>query len=206
MAINIEWQVNPSVKKEEKLRLFPRIIDSEIVCEQQLAELMASHGSLSRGNAKTALDDLAEVMATLLREGKTINLPQLGSFKLSIGTDAEIHTDSNRRMRSIVVRGVNFRPAQEFMNAIGKPTFQWKPTAGVAIAPAAAQLIPRITEYYQTHDSITRAEFERTFGLKRTTAYSRLKELEEMGVIQTVGHGKDTVYISRKKCCFEEFR
>ena len=199
MAINIEWQVKPPSKHEEKPQMFPRITDSEIVCEQQLAELMASHGSLSRGNAKMALDDLAEVMSALLREGKTIELPQLGSFKLSIGTDAEIHPDSNRRMRSIVVRGVNFRPAQEFMNAIGKPTFQWKPTAGVAIAPAAAQLIPRITEYYQTHDSITRAEFERTFGLKRTTAYSRLKELEEMGVIQTVGHGKDTVYISRKK-------
>ena len=201
MPINIEWQVKPPSKHEEKPQMFPRITDSEIVCEQQLAELMASHGSLSRGNAKTALNDLVDVMATLLREGKTINLPQLGSFKLSIGTDAEIHPDSNRRMRSIVVRGVNFRPAQEFMNAIGKPTFQWKPTAGVAIAPAAAQLIPRITEYYQTHDSITRAEFERTFGLKRTTAYSRLKELEEMGVIQAVGNGKDTmyIYISRKK-------
>ena len=199
MAINIEWQVKPPSKHEEKPQMFPHITDSDTVGKNELAELMASHGSLSRGNAKTALEDLAEVMATLLREGKTINLPQLGSFKLSIGTDAEIHPDSNRRMRSIVVRGVNFRPAQEFMNAIGKPTFQWKPTAGVAIAPAAAQLIPRITEYYQTHDSITRAEFERTFGLKRTTAYSRLKELEEMGVIQTVGHGKDTVYISRKK-------
>ena len=199
MAINIEWQVKPPSKHEEKPQMFPRITNSDTVSENELAEMIASHGPLSRGNAKTALDDLAEVMATLLREGKTINLPQLGSFKLSIGTDAEIHPDSNRRMRSIVVRGVNFRPAQEFMNAIGKPTFQWKPTAGVAIAPAAAQLIPRITEYYQTHDSITRAEFERTFGLKRTTAYSRLKELEEMGVIQTVGHGKDTVYISRKK-------
>ena len=179
--------------------MFPRITDSEIVGEQQLAELMASHGSLSRGNAKTALEDLAEVMATLLREGKTINLPQLGSFKLSIGTDAEIHPDSNIRMQSIVVKGVNFQPAQEFMDAIGKPSFQWKPTTGVAIAPSADQIVPRLAKYFQTHDSITRAEFERTFGLKRTTAYSRLKELEEMGVIQTVGHGRDTIYISRKK-------
>ena len=186
--------------------MFPRITNSDTVGENELAEMIASHGPRCRGNAKMARDDLTEVMSALLREGKTIDLPQLGSFKPSIGTDAEIHPDSNRRMRSIVVRGVNFRPAQEFMNAIGKPTFQWKPTAGVAIAPAAAQLIPRITEYYQTHDSITRAEFERTFGLKRTTAYSRLKKLEEMGVIQTVGHGKDTVYISRKECCFEEFR
>ena len=199
MPINIEWQVNPSVKKEKKTRLFPRITDSETVGENKLTELIASHGLLSRGNAKMALDDLAEVMSALLREGKTIDLPQIGSFKLSIGTDAEIHPDSNKRMQSIVVRGVNFQPAQEFMDAIGQPTFQWKPATGVAIAPTADQLIPRITEYFQTHDSITRPEFERTFGLKRTTAYSRLKELEEMGVIQTVGHGKDTVYISRKK-------
>lgn len=199
MPINIEWQVKPPSKHEDKTQMFPRIIDSEIVGEQQLAELMAAHGSLSRGNAKAALEDLAEVMATLLREGKTINLPQLGSFKLSIGTDAEIHPDSNRRMKSIVVKGVNFQPAQEFMDAIGKPSFQWKPTTGVAIAPSADQIVPRLAKYFQTHDSITRAQFERTFGLKRTTAYSRLKELEEMGVIQTVGHGKETIYISRKK-------
>ena len=199
MPINIEWQVNPSVKKEKKTRLFPRITDSETVGENKLTELIASHGLLSRGNAKMALDDLAEVMSALLREGKTIDLPQIGSFKLSIGTDAEIHPDSNKRMQSIVVRGVNFQPAQEFMNAIGQPTFQWKPATGVAIAPTADQLIPRITEYFQTHDSITRAEFEHTFGLKRTTAYSRLKELEDMGVIQAVGNGKETIYISRKK-------
>lgn len=198
MAINIEWQVKPPSKHEDKPQMFPRITDSEIVSEQQLAELMASHGSLSRGNAKTALEDLAEVMATLLREGKTINLPQLGSFKLSIGTDAEIHPDSNRRMKSIVVKGVNFQPAQEFMDAIGKPTFQWKPTTGVAIAPSADQIVPRLAKYFQTHDSITRAQFERTFGLKRTTAYSRLKELEEMGVIQAVGNGKETIYVIKK--------
>ena len=190
MAINIEWQVKPPGKHEDRPQMFPRIIDSEIVCEQQLAELMATHGSLSRGNAKTALNDLAEVMAALLREGKTIDLPLIGSFKLSIGTDAEILPDSDRRMRSIVVRGVNFQPTQAFMDAIGKPSFQWRPTTGVAIAPSAAQLFPRLMEYFQTHDSITRAEFEHTFGLKRTTAYSRLKELEDMGVIQAVGNGK----------------
>ena len=199
MPINIEWQVKPPGKHEDKPQIFPRITDSEIVSEQQLAELMASHGSLSRGNAKAALNDLVDVMAGLLREGKTIDIPRLGSFKLSIGTDEKILPDSDRRMKSIVVRGVNFQPAQAFMDAIGKPSFQWRPTTGVAIAPTADQLIPRLMAYFQTHDSITRAEFEHTFGLKRTTAYSRLKELEEMGVIQAVGHGKETLYVSRKK-------
>ena len=93
MAINIEWQVKPPSKNDDKPQMFPRITDSEIVNEQQLAELIASHCTLSRGNAKAALGDLAEVMADLLREGKTINIPMLGSFRLSIGTDSEIGWD-----------------------------------------------------------------------------------------------------------------
>lgn len=200
MAINIEWQVKPPTQgneKEEKPKMFPRITDSEIVNEQQLAELMAAHGSLSRGNAKTALNDLAEVVSDQLREGKTINIPLFGSFKLSIGTDSEICPDSDRRMQSIVVRGVNFQPTQEFMDAIGNPTFQWKPTTGVAIAPTVSQLIPQLNDYFQKHDSITREVFERTFGLKRTTAYKRLKELIDKGVIEAVGSGRETKYVRK---------
>lgn len=195
MAINIEWQVKPPGKHDSKPQMFPRITDSEIVNEQQLAELVASHGTLSRGNAKTALNDLAEVMAGLLKEGKTISIPSLGSFKLSIGTDSEIRPDSDRRMQSIVVRGVKFQPDQELIDAIGKPTFLWKPTTGVAIAPTADHLIPQLLAYFKTHDSITRDEFERTFGLKRTTAYMRLKELVKMGVIQGVGNGRERKYV-----------
>lgn len=197
MAINIEWQVKPPGKHDSKPQMFPRITDSEIVNEQQLAELMASHGTLSRGNAKAALGDLAEVMADLLREGKTVNIPMFGSFKLSIGTDSEIHSDTDRRMQTIVVRGVNFQPSQEFMAAIGKPSFQWKSKTGVVIAPTTDQLIPQLITFFKTHDSITREEFERTFGLKRTTAYMRLKELVKRGVIQAIGNGRERKYVRK---------
>ena len=198
MAINIEWQVKPPGKHDSKPQMFPRITDSEIVNEQQLAELVASHGTLSRGNVKTALNDLAEVIAGLLKEGKTISIPSLGSFKLSIGTDSEIHPDSDRRMQSIIVRGVNFQPDQELLDAIGKPTFLWKPTTGVAIAPTLEQIIPQLLTYFNAHDSITRDEFERIFGLKRTTAYMRLKELVKMGVIVAVGNGRERKYLRKQ--------
>ena len=197
MAINIEWQVKPPGKHDSKPQMFPRITDSEIVNEQQLAELVASHGTLSRGNVKTALNDLAEVIAGLLKEGKTISIPSLGSFKLSIGTDSEIPPDSDRRMQSIIVRGVNFQPDQELLDAIGKPTFLWKPTTGVAIAPTLEQIIPQLLTYFNAHDSITRDEFERIFGLKRTTAYMRLKELVKRGVIQAIGNGRERKYVRK---------
>ena len=82
------------------------------------------------------------------------------------------------------------------MDAIGKPTFQWKPTTGVAIAPTLEQLIPQLLIYFKTHDSITREEFERIFGLKRTTEYMRLKELVKMGVIVAVGNGRERKLVS----------
>lgn len=194
MAVNIEWQVKPPGKKGEQPQMYPRITDSEVVSEEQLAKLMAAHGTLSQGMALAALSDLAEVMAGLLGDGKVIDIPALGSFKLSIGSDAEIHPDSDGRMRSVVVRGVNFQPSSELMDGIGKPTFKWRSTTGVAIAPSVDQLVLKLAQYFQTHDSITRAEFERMFGLKRSTACDRLKKLEEAGVIQAVGHGPVTVY------------
>ena len=194
MAVNIEWQVKPPGKKGEKPQMYPRITDSEAIGEEQLAKLMAAHGTLSQGMALAALSDLAEVMAGLLGEGKAVSIPALGSFKLSIGSDAEIHPDSDGRMRSVIVRGVNFQPSSELMDAIGKPTFRWRPSTGVAIAPSVDQLVPMLAQYFQTHDSITRAEFVQMFGLKRSTACDRLKKLEEAGVIRAVGHGPGTVY------------
>ena len=186
MAIDIEWQVKPPGKSDDKPQLFPRIVDSEVVNEHKLAKRIASHGSLSRGNAIAALDDFAEVMADLLREGKTVNIPSLGSFKLSIGTDSEIHSDTDRRMQTIVVRGVNFQPS-----------LQWKSKTGVVIAPTTDQLIPQLITFFKTHDSITREEFERTFGLKRTTAYMRLKEMVKRGVIQAIGNGRERKYVRK---------
>lgn len=44
MAINIEWQIKAPGKNEEKPQMFPRITDSEIVSEQQLAELVHPMG------------------------------------------------------------------------------------------------------------------------------------------------------------------
>lgn len=65
-------------------------------------------------------------------------------------------------------------------------------------------MFPHITDSYtvseqQLAELITRAEFEHVFGLRRTTAYIRLKELEKMGEIRPVGNGKETKYVGKEK-------
>ena len=50
MAINIEWQVKPPSKHEEKPQMFPRITDSDTVGENELAEMIASQGKCQDGS------------------------------------------------------------------------------------------------------------------------------------------------------------
>lgn len=189
MAIDIEWQVKPPRKDggNTTSKMFPRIVNSEVVDENKLANLMSKDGHFSRGNAKNVLTTFGETIARLLAEGKTVNLPYLGSFKLSIGADDTA--------RSVKVKGVNFQPAKELMEIISTPNFHIVARNAAPVVPSASSLVAPLTEYFKSHDSITRTEFASLFKLKRTTACTRLKELQDMEVIKSVGSNRDTRYV-----------
>lgn len=56
------------------------------------------------------------------------------------------------------------------------------------------QLKHVLLDYFDTHDHITRVQFEELCKLKRSTAYIRLKELVESGFLRKVGYNRETKY------------
>lgn len=196
MAINIEWQIKPPHQggTSGEPKMYPRIIDSKVIDTRLFEKKIAKRKAVSLGVVELVLDEMREVLTDLLREGNTVHISSLGSFKLSIGTDADITPDSSHRMQSITVRGINFQPCDELLESIGKPDFRWRPRQAAPVAATVSQLLPLLNEHFKVHDRITRAEFERLFGLKRTTAYTRLKELVEMEILQEVGSNRTTSY------------
>ena len=74
MAIDIEWQVKPPTKKGEtnQPQLFPRIVNADVVGDAELADKIAAHSGLSRGVVTNVLEDLADVLATMMHEGKEV--------------------------------------------------------------------------------------------------------------------------------------
>ena len=197
MAIEIEWQVKPphQDKNETRRTLFPRIVCDEVIDDRKLAERMAARGMISKGNALAALDELADTIAELLRDGKSIKVSALGSFRLSIGTDATIHDNTRGSMQHIDVRGVRFCPSGELMRAVGKPTFRQAEGLTTVAAKSSAEIIPALESYFQSHDSITSAEFAHLFRLRRSTSFVRISELVKMGVLQRVGCTRKSRYI-----------
>lgn len=197
MAIDIEWQAKPALQQGDgdKPKLFPRKANVAVADENLLAKKLAAHSGISTGVALAVLEDMGEIMGELLQEGKDINISSLGRFQLSIGCDEDVYSDTKNSKQKVAVRGVRFQANKELMEVVGEPTFREVARNADIVATSADALIPLLDEYFKTHSHITRAEFESTFNLKRTTAFTRLKELEEMGVIKQEGAGKDTKYI-----------
>ena len=57
MPIDIEWQQMPPQRNNDdsEPRLFPRIVNSQVIKEEKLAEMIAAYGRESRGTAKQVL-------------------------------------------------------------------------------------------------------------------------------------------------------
>lgn len=197
MAIDIEWQIRPPHKNDsgDKPKLFPRKANVEVVDENLLAKKLAAHSGMSMGVALAVLEDMGEIIAGLLRDGKDVNISSLGRFQLSIGCDEDVYSDTKNSIQKVAVRGVRFQANKYLMDTVGEPTFREVARNAAIVATSAQELIPLLDEYFKTNSHITRAEFESAFNLKRATATLRLKELTNMGVIKQEGAGKDTKYI-----------
>lgn len=196
MAINIEWQALPTQNgDDDKLsQLYPRMSDNGVADFQFLCERIAKRGSHTRGTVISVVSNMVDVIAELLREGKTVDLEELGTFKLSIGTDAVVTPDMPYQKRKVIVRGVNFQPRKALMKTIGTPEFRTVPRNATPVAMTIDQLQHALLEYFKTHDDITRVQFEELCKLKRSTAYIRLKELVESGFLRKVGCNRETKY------------
>ena len=197
MAINIEWQTLPNQTSSttDKPLLYPRLTENETINMTSFCEKVAKYSSLTKGAVTTLIYDMAEVIAKLLHEGKTIDLEDFGTFKLSIGTDANITPDIPYDKRPVMIRGINFQPSKTLMDTIGIPNFRTIPRNARLTTMPQEQLQERLLEYFKTHNHITRSQFEKLCQLKRATACVRLKKFVESGFLKKVGSNKETKYI-----------
>ena len=197
MAIDIEWLAVPKPQKDDsnKTRLYPRIRKSRIADVATIGKEMVPYTNLPKTAVKAALDDIPEIIAMLLSQGDTVTIPALGTFRLAISSRNETFADTPLNKREAMVRSVNFKPSADFLARIGSPQFRNYSHNVTPMPATASSLITLLLAYLDTHESISRHEFQKLFGLKRSTACSRLKQLTAMGVIKVVGTVRQAKYV-----------
>ena len=196
MAINIEWQAlsTPHDEKGKQPQLYPRLVDNEVVDFHKLCKKVAKRSSKIIETVIGIVSDTIDFMKMMLHEGKTIDLDDFGVFKLKIGTDNYVTTSTPYHKRKVVVRGVNFQPNKVLMDVIDTPDFRTVPRNASPVVISVEQMQYALTDYFKTHDSITRSQVEKLCKMKHTTACERLSELVKLGFLCKVGYNKETKY------------
>lgn len=193
----IEWQKMPPRNDGDgagEARLFPRLVDNGTVDFNTICNEVAAKSVFSRGELMSAFVQVVDGMRRHLAEGRTVDVPDMGTFRLSLGTEGIVSESTRQRLSRVRVEGVSYHASEAMLSGIGRPDFQNVSQPSSTQPPTAQQLIPALTDYLTEHGCITRRTAERLFGFRRATASERLRELTLLGFLQAEGENRHRVY------------
>jgi predicted histone-like DNA-binding protein len=114
-------RANPR-KKEEK-KWYPVLKSTGLVKEREVAKQLADETTLNPREAEMAVGQLMKVVTKLLLNGNTVQLGELGSFRLTAKTEASNKKEEVTAQKIKKVR-VRFSESTDLKNAIAKASFK----------------------------------------------------------------------------------
>lgn len=103
---------------------FPVAVGSNPITEGMLYETISHRTTLEESDIKGALSALADIIAEQLSQGNTVNIPELGTFSLSLTSDRKIETaDDKQAADHIHVAAINFRAKKALHRRMRSVTF-----------------------------------------------------------------------------------
>ena len=110
---------NPAAPK----RWYPVLKSTGLVKEREVAKLLADETTLNPKEAEMAVYQLLKVVTNLLLNGNTVQLGNLGSFRLTASTEA---SDSEAEVSGAKIKKVKVRFSEsgDLKNALTKAVFK----------------------------------------------------------------------------------
>lgn len=204
--ITIDWQLMPPHNLDDTGHpdstsspelFYPRITGSRTVsCDELFA--LASHGSgcvFHRGELSSALYHIVRAIVQQLQQGNAVELPDLGTLRLQIEADKDMHRDELSHTGHIRCKGVAFKPSAQLLSQLDDLHFKWLPTGSPSSHPTDEQVLAVLHHWFATHDSIKCKELSSLLHLKQTATQQRINRLLSDGILHKSGSGKNTHYL-----------
>lgn len=208
--ITIDWQPMPphkanatdaSTASSQEPRYYPRINNSRTVKADELFKLASQEAGniFSHGELQAAFCHVINALATQLQSGNNVEIPDLGTFRLQIEADKDMHLHDLNSTHHVHVRGTSFVPSRSFMSQIGEVPFKWQPSGLPSVHLTDSQILERLSQWFDSHDTIKRKELSQLTNLKQTATHSLILRLISEGTLIRSGRGKNTTYtLSRR--------
>ena len=195
MAIVYDWYENPNAEGEPEERgLHPRPLLNGKVSMEKLYYRVHERSSLSVGDAKSAIDTLAQLCGEELREGREVHIEGLGYFAPTLeATQKVTHQTKNKHLK-LRLKGISFRPDIRLKAALTGVTATQSKYTRHSLRLSEIEIDMRLKEYFAEHDLLLRIDFQELCGMARTTANNHLQRLQKEGKLMNVGRRAQPIY------------
>ena len=192
MAVKFDLHEKPRTNPDDPVSYIPRLVSSGTVTLKQLCHEINAGNSITPSDVKAVLSALSAYMAQHLRDGHTIDIDDLGTFRLSLKSLKPIdYFDDNTAARQLALSRIIFTPKKEFFHRCTPLSYHRvdKPRRKSPVL-TDDQILERMAVYMsQVKEPLfTTRDFMHATGIGHTTACKRLKSLVASGRIKRMGH------------------
>lgn len=197
---DIKFDIYESPGNGEKKKYHVRTTNRQTLDSDDLMREAEQRSSVTCADWTAVVEGLVDTLMEHLSEGKRIHINKLGYFSVGIGSTEDEDPKAMTR-RTVQVTGVNFQPEKDFLKHIkSKANFVRDRYKSHTADLSPIEVDDLLTEYFKSHRSMTRAQFQQLCGMTRSTAYRRLTALVqgEHPSLLCKGHKNATTYIPAK--------
>ena len=168
------------------------IVNSEVITTEQLSKDINRACSITEADVAAVLQAVGQRIGDALLDGNRVEIDHIGTFSLSL-TCKDKRKEDHITSKDIEVSRIVFNPCAELQHILrGAVIVSGGPTGNKQLTDAVIE--KRLTEFFATHHSIQRSEFEHVCECSRYAALAKLKALVKAGKLAVIGKQNTRAY------------
>ena len=195
MSTEYDFYRNPNSQGTNKKRYHARVVSSDRITTDELAEEIQNECSLTITDVKAVLIALGDKLAKHLGDGSKVHLEGIGYFQVNLQCKEEVCTTRSVRSENVEFKSVSYRADNELKKHLKKQKIQRSQTKIHSVEMTEEEIDQKLTDYFKTNDTLTRSQFEVLCTQVKSTAHRILQKLVKDGKLKNVSTKQHPVYM-----------
>ena len=195
MSIEYDFYRNPNSQGTDKKRYHARVVSSDRISTDELAEEIQKECSLTITDVNAVLIALGDKLVKHLGDGSKVHLEGIGYFQVNLQCKEEVRTTRSVRSDNVEFKSVSYRADNELKKHLKKQKIQRSQTKIHSVEMTEEEIDQKLTDYFKTNDTLTRSQFEVLCTQVKSTAHRILQKLVKDGKLKNVSTKQHPVYM-----------
>ena len=195
MSIEYDFYRNPNSQGSNKKRYHARVVSSNRISTDELAEEIQKECSLTITDVKAVLIALGDKLAKHLGDGSKVHLEGIGYFQVNLQCKEEVCSTRSVRSDNVEFKSVSYRADNDLKKHLKKQKIQRSQTKIHSVEMTEEEIDRKLMDYFNTHDALTRSQFEVLCTQVKSTAHRILQKLVKDGKLKNVSTKQHPVHM-----------